>query len=859
MLAQRQAIWIQTEMTPVSNRSLCFRVVRVALLGLLVPSFVGLIALNIHAQAKSDDVRMLEGLRTRQLLAMAESYARERVGREDLDSKTRAEIVVQWMKVISDRAMATDVDRRTPVWQQAHEVATSFLQKHPDDAYDLLIRVQDILTTLAEGRVLRQEFEAGRNDDSLRQLALTQLRLAADRLAEIDQELNAEIPRRYREPASDDQLSAPQLLTLQNHVRFYRARALLNRALLFSDADRLNRIDALNQVLEQFELVLEKADQRVSFWWDVQVDRLEALRRMEEWNSASAILKQLAIDEASPRIQSQLQAQAIHLAIESGKLADALELIKAPPAVGEELAPQYKLAVLATFLAAANSTELPSQQKKIWRERGLRLTNEIEQLHGPYWGRLANQSLLGNISEEGDGSFELLARVGDDAYRRGQLVEAIAAYEKGAAAARAIQDNLGWFDLTYKACLVLHQNKNYEAASLQLRAISTAESQHPQAAAAHLLAAWQVSQILGQQPDRLPEYIGLLNQHVDLWPEDPSSNQARLWLGKVQRYQKEYSDALNRLLEVDGSSEMFPAAATLADNTAVAWLNELRAKGEETDRRAAEIATRMEKKAKSITEQMGWTTGSRQLITSAVRLRLSHGINQFTVAEQSIRFALKADGDRDSTWKREAETLLLIALAGQPEENDSAVTSDELLKQLSPLQLVDLAVELNRIARQRPDGDRRKVSTLILKVVDLIDATGDELSADEAVTVGLLRADAFRQVDLPAQAARVFAGLIKKVPNNGTVREAYAEFLGGVSDKQSQDAALQQWRIIARGSRPQSDRWFRAKYKVAEILYHLGQKDDARKLLLYLKETPPGWEQSTLKQPFESLLLKCQE
>ena len=69
--------------------------------------------------------------------------------------------------------------------------------------------------------------------------------------------------------------------------------------------------------------------------------------------------------------------------------------------------------------------------------------------------------------------------------------------------------------------------------------------------------------------------------------------------------------------------------------------------------------------------------------------------------------------------------------------------------------------------------------------------------------------------------------------------------------------ARDRWRIIARRARRRSELWFEAKYSVALVLFKLGDKQGAAKLILYLEATEDlaasGWHDR-----FAELKRRCQ-
>jgi hypothetical protein len=84
----------------------------------------------------------------------------------------------------------------------------------------------------------------------------------------------------------------------------------------------------------------------------------------------------------------------------------------------------------------------------------------------------------------------LLSRWADALVIAGRSEESLAVYERAEGLARqAKQDDVA-FELGYKAALVQERLQRPADAAIRLRALSMAAPKHPQAAQAHLLAAW---------------------------------------------------------------------------------------------------------------------------------------------------------------------------------------------------------------------------------------------------------------------------------------------------------------------------------------------------------------------------------
>jgi hypothetical protein len=73
------------------------------------------------------------------------------------------------------------------------------------------------------------------------------------------------------------------------------------------------------------------------------------------------------------------------------------------------------------------------------------------------------------------------------------------------------------------------------------------------------------------------------------------------------------------------------------------------------------------------------------------------------------------------------------------------------------------------------------------------------------------------------------------------------------------EKALDQWRNVEARTAPRSDRWFRAKYHVAELQYRLGNKEQAAKMIRLLAVLHPDLGGPELKRRFVELLARTAE
>ena len=117
---------------------------------------------------------------------------------------------------------------------------------------------------------------------------------------------------------------------------------------------------------------------------------------------------------------------------------------------------RYSRVVFARFesllaLAAAAKGE----RAAAFQEQAAQTARLLDELHGPYWGRRANQLLIAALPRgRGTANVELLVRKAESLFLQQDFDQAIAAYDDAAAAARSAGNLQQGFDLAYKGALV---------------------------------------------------------------------------------------------------------------------------------------------------------------------------------------------------------------------------------------------------------------------------------------------------------------------------------------------------------------------------------------------------------------------
>jgi predicted Zn-dependent protease len=216
--------------------------------------------------------------------------------------------------------------------------------------------------------------------------------------------------------------------------------------------------------------------------------------------------------------------------------------------------------------------------------------------------------------------------------------------------------------------------------------------------------------------------------------------------------------------------------------------------------------------------------------------------------------ALSQSPDAPAPWKAAAQAQLVIALAGQANRHDEVPAMLRTIGADSPAQILAVLHGLSLSAQRSRSEDRPRIAKLQLLAAALLAPARSQLTPEDQQTLDRAGAEALAAADRRDEALDAYKSLAAAHPDSGAIRQGYAELLLAGDDKASLEAALAQWRIIASRSRPRTDRWYQAKYSIAQAQFKLGDKAGAATLLRYTLETPPGLADTGWEQRFQELL-----
>jgi len=253
-----------------------------------------------------------------------------------------------------------------------------------------------------------------------------------------------------------------------------------------------------------------------------------------------------------------------------------------------------------------------------------------------------------------------------------------------------------------------------------------------------------------------------------------------------------------------------------------------------------------------------WSELDRFCAEQAARFYLRFTSDGYAKAEAVLGTAMDGAPEPDPAWAGVAQSLLVIALAGQPGRRSQA---EQVLLKIggnSPERLLEMLDGLAKIAESAGPQVKQELATLQLAIADRLASDPSHVASDKSQMLERLRAESLVLAGRRSEAVAAYAELVKKNPDSGIIQETYADLLLDGDDKTSCQAALDQWRRVAARSQPRTDRWFKAKYSVALALCKLGQRQQAADRIRYLQAIPPGLKDTSWEEDFSELLRRCE-
>ncbi len=832
------------------------------------------VLLYLVAPAATDqrgERQFIDGLVARRLFDLAEQECRDQLADDGLSNVQKVDWTVELIRILSQHAANSRSTEQPARWQAAHTVAKEFLAEHVQDPRRVLVEIQDALTSLAAGELSRMEAEVAVLPDEDLGRARDQIRTASRQLESLDKELTEQLARSGGSNEPADTLSENELFSLQNNVRFQLARAYRNQALCYPPGSD-DRLAALSLAIEKLNATLTQLQLGDALTWKVYLDLAACYRLIGKLDQSERSLTAPLADSAPASVRLDALAERARVMIAAGRPQQALDELSDASSVAPHAAPELAYARLEAMLSLLKSARERKDDALAdqWQKKATAVVDAIEQNCGNYWGHRANLALLAASGDGiGSGNIAILSRAANRLYREGQFDKAIEKYEQAAVQARAIDDLQSAFRFGYLAALIEQEQGHHAAAAERLRRLALQQKSQPQAPEAHRLAAWNLAQVVRSDASVTDQYIGLLTEHLEEWPQSDTSNTVREWLGRLYENQDKWEAAIEAYRAIAADAPQFPDAVTALARCWQKLLVDLQSKHQPIQPAYLDATkffdTLILGPQKHWPER--WSQAQRTAAVATARLRLEFSRENLVDAQRVLQTALDNSPDAPRAWREEAQSLLIVALAGQPGQQGAAAQMLQDFSSGSTDRLLELINGLSSLAETAPASLRAPLAQLQLTALDRLSTNAQQLDARQRLRIEQVRAGALRASGKADAALELFRRLADQQPNNGAIQLEYAGLLLESNDKQNLTTALQQWQKVARRVRPGTDDWFRARYSIALALYKRnqpaagqtpGDRAVAVQRLEYLKATT-RLDQTNWKTKVDELLRQCQD
>ena len=420
---------------------------------------------------------------------------------------------------------------------------TSRAQNRPSDtplsSRPLYQSLQQSLDTLSRAEIAVEEARLSASQETKLEAARQQCRQAISQLVAIETKLRELLRETYRIRPSQrakNSWTLRELESLARNLKVQLARGYRNQALSYPK-DSVDRLNSLSLALQQLpEVTMQPLDD--ASVWRARVEQIVCLRLINRPADATGLITRWQAESPPADIASRLQGERLRIALGEPNLSQARFLIDEIRKDIQPQAPETDDAILEAMLTLHEDTQ--PAPTVTYLQDAVRQLQQITKTHGPFWQRRAEMRLGHAMSEHIESEDpRLLGFAAASLYAAQKTTQAITIYDRiakiHAAQERAEQE----FEALETVAAILRETNQTSAALTRYRTLAVKHSDHQRAASAHLTAIGLAGQLaqhasVPQRAEAFEKYLQLLREHLELWPEAQSAEQARQWLAASQ-------------------------------------------------------------------------------------------------------------------------------------------------------------------------------------------------------------------------------------------------------------------------------------------------------------------------------------
>lgn len=830
------------------------------------PLAFSFLALTLAAAAAqpSPAERYFDGLRSRGLFDLAESEALRRLAHKPSVDE-QATLVMELARTFAEHAKYADGAEQAELADRADEAVAGFLAEHPK--YPGRVRLEVLAGELAltRGETARWLAELVPDQPEHRTRATQDLGDAVARLTEAERLISRRFRDRSRSRTTEqsEPLATAELAALLTRTRLALGTAELERARL--DGSDAGHLAAAEEWLEP----VAKGPAAEESTWRAGTLFAEAARLAGKPDLARRRL--LTIDTAglADEAKDAVAAVSVRLWLDEGKPDEAADFLIDYRRTRGSLSGELRLLQVRSLAQAATALEKLGKKPEAdgLREQIPTVVRWTEAEQGGYWAyrvRLAAR----DAERSGRYGVEVADQVRDaeTAVAQGKTEEAAAAYTEAERLAADEPETASQFAFT--RAVVLLKADRFEEAAEAFASIAARYPESARTAEAHLLSAYA----LGRSNDRAPStarrdaYVARLEEHRSRFAAAPTAAEATARLARLMEGRRQYSKAIPLFKELAADPERGPSARAAVARNYENLLLHLR-ESRRTAATPAETAARDAQLSK-------WSiNATRDLVALTEPLRSDVARSQplsTQEAELALRSAqlLSGRGGDPAAADRLLDLLAEAVAADRPEAEQAFWLAAR--RSALPLRVISLASR-NRYAEavalvdglvDAPVGDLLAVVRGLTELTDptsggsssaafgaVEEAAGPRLTELRQSAAELLASrrselapEDVRQLDLllakanladgraTVAAGQYEAALADRPKDKALLTRAATELLDS-GEAEAVRRARDYWRRLESLEKKGSEPWLRARLKVAESSFALGEVAEARKVL----------------------------
>jgi tetratricopeptide (TPR) repeat protein len=456
------------------------------------------------------------------------------------------------------------------------------------------------------------------------------------------------------------------------------------------------------------------------------------------------------------------------------------------------------------------------------------------------WALLGQQldDTVVHLAKYGPTTAPLAERAKSD-YLAGQFDDSIKAYLEAAESARKLADRNSAFELTYRAASILVDRMRYDEAARRLSTLVDGHPEHPDAAAADLLACHALGMVAEATPgeDASAAVVARLIAHMQRFPESPRLAEVALRLGRAHGARSEWPEALAAFQKVPSAHASSREALVGLTAAYRSLIEQERSDPEDLGRLADDAQMRLGERLP--VESDAWTVEECAAAVLLARLHLVRQPPDANAADDRLNRAenrlatLSTDSPENaknaSALLAEARQLRVVSLAGRGELDAARVTLGRLAD-AEPGAILELLDGLDRVAPERPETARALAQLQRETALRLADRR-DTLSDAQRDRLDRVLARAYALTGDGPSAIRLYRALAASHPREVELKIALADTLANQGGAEQLSEARGVWKGIETLRVAGTVPWCEARLKQCELLARGGDKPAAEKLM----------------------------